>query len=95
MKYKIDDVKKIGDKLKMLPKIEVVPTEVNRQDAVKLLLPEIAVMQARGYTLNQIAEHLTGNGIEISGSTLRSYIQRAKGSKVPAKKRKQEKPDHA
>lgn len=88
MKYKIDDVKKLGEKLKALPKIEVKPTEVNRQDAVKLLLPEIVSLQARGYTLNQVSEILSKDGIEISGSTLRSYLQRAKGA---PKKRRTEK----
>lgn len=86
MKYKIDEVKKIAEKLKMLPKVEVVPTEVSRQDAVKLLLPQITALQAKGYTLLQIAENLTGSGIEISGSTLRSYIQRAKSGKASVKK---------
>jgi hypothetical protein len=49
---------------------------------VRVLSKEIAALQKRGYTLDQISETLRGEGLSIATPTLKSYLQRAK----PAKK---------
>jgi hypothetical protein len=56
--------------------------EHSKQEAVRILSKEIAALQKRGYTLDQISETLRGEGLNIATPTLKSYLQRAK----PAKK---------
>ncbi len=43
-----------------------------------MLAKEIVALQKRGYTLEQIAETLRGEGLAISTPTLKSYLQRIK-----------------
>ena len=54
-----------------------------------MLTGEIAGLRERGYTLEQIAELLTADQLEIGAPTLKSYLQRTKpSSKKPSGKRK-------
>lgn len=46
-----------------------------------MLSKEIADLQKRGYTLDQISETLRGEGLSIATPTLKSYLQRAKPTK--------------
>ena len=50
-----------------------------------MLSKEIAALQKRGYTLEQISETLRGEGLNIATPTLKSYLQRAKPAKKPTK----------
>ena len=63
------------------------PAEVNvtKQEAVRLLAAEIAGLQRKGYTLEQIAESFSGDGLDLSIPTLKSYLSRAKAAKVRRK----------
>jgi hypothetical protein len=59
---------------------------------VRILSKEIAALQKRGYTLDQILETLRGEGLSIATPTLKSYLQRAKPEKKPRCKRRETPP---
>lgn len=81
MKYTEDQIEAIAKKLREMPPVEK-KKQYSMQEAVRLLAKEIALLQKRGYTLDQISEILRGEGLSIATPTLKSYLQRAK----PAKK---------
>jgi len=81
MGYTNEKLEAIAAKLKNMPVIEKKKQEHSKQDAVKLLSKEIALLQKRGYTLDQIAETLRGEGLDITTPTLKSYLQRIKAGK--------------
>lgn len=84
MKFTIDQLDAIAEKLRQMPPVERKNQEVSKQEAVKVLAKEIVALQKRGYTLEQISEALRGNGLDIATGTLKSYMQRAKPlKKVP------------
>mgnify|MGYP003384665101 CR=1 FL=1 len=78
MKYTTEQLEDIAAKLREMPLIEKKKQEHSKQEAVKLLSKEIALMQKRGYTLDQISEALRGEGLAVATPTLKSYLQRAK-----------------
>ena len=86
MGYTNEKLEAIAAKLKNMPVIEKKKQEHSKQDAVKLLSKEIALLQKRGYTLDQIAETLRGEGLDITTPTLKSYLQRIKAGKNNAHK---------
>ena len=49
------------------------PASHTIRQAVQLLIPEIAALRDKGYTLSQIADHLNSAGIPVAQSTLRNY----------------------
>lgn len=51
--------------------------DVSAREAVTSLKREIQTLQKRGYTLDEVAEFLTGQGMPISSPTLRAYLQRS------------------
>lgn len=81
MGYTNEKLEAIAAKLKNMPIIEKKKQEHSKQDAVKFLSKEIALLQKRGYTLDQIAETLRGEGFDITTPTLKSYLQRIKAGK--------------
>jgi hypothetical protein len=81
MGYSNEKLEAIAAKLKTMPVIEKKKQEHSKQDAIKVLAKEIAVLQKRGYTLDQIAETLRGEGLDITTPTLKSYLQRIKAGK--------------
>jgi methionine synthase II (cobalamin-independent) len=81
MGYTNEKLAAISAKLKTMPVIEKKKQEHSKQDAVKVLSKEIASLQKRGYTLDQIAETLRGEGLDITTPTLKSYLQRIKVGK--------------
>ncbi len=85
MKYTTEQLEAIAKKLREMPPVEKKKQKHSKQEAVKLLSKEIAALQKRGYTLEQIAETLRGEGLSIATPTLKSYLQRAKPvKKAPA-----------
>ena len=82
MKHTTEQLEAIAAKLREMPPVEKKKQEHSKQDAVRILSKEIALLQKRGYTLDQISETLRGEGLSIATPTLKSYLQRAK----PAKK---------
>ena len=86
MGYSNEKLGAIAAKLKTMPVIEKKKQEHSKQDAVKVLAKEIAALQKRGYTLDQIAETLRGEGLDITTPTLKSYLQRIKAAKNKGQK---------
>jgi hypothetical protein len=78
MGYKLEQVEAIAAKLRDLPAIEPPPKDLSKKEAVKLLSKEIRSLQKRGYTLEQIATSLKGEGLDISTYTLKSYMNNSK-----------------
>ncbi len=72
MKYTVETVGAIAEKLKALPKVETTKQEVSKSEAVRLLSKEIRAMQKKGYTFRMIAEILTSNELSITESVLKS-----------------------
>ena len=78
MRYTQEMLEAIAKKLRDMPPIEEKTKKYNKQEAVRILSKEITSLKTRGYTIDQIAETLRGEGLDISTPTLRSYLQRAK-----------------
>jgi hypothetical protein len=55
---------------------EYTAREVSMVRAIQLLANDIHAMQAKGYTMDQVAQMLTSQGIPIAGTTLKSYLSR-------------------
>ena len=86
-KYTAEQIEAIATHLKAMPPVEKKKQEFSKQEAVKILIKEITLLQKRGYSLSQIADTLKGQGLDIASPTLKSYLQRAKS---PAKSTKKE-----
>jgi hypothetical protein len=50
------------------------PREFSQKQAVRLLFPEIRVMQTRGYSVTEIAQVLSERGVEVAPTTLRTLL---------------------
>ena len=83
MGYTVAQVEEIANKLRALPTIEPPPKDLTKSDVVKMLAKEIKSLQKRGYSLEQIASSLKGEGLDISTPTLKSYMQKAKAPTKP------------
>ena len=83
MGYTAAQVEEIASKLRELPTIEPPPKDLTKQEVVKMLAKEIKSLQKRGYSLEQIASSLKGEGLDISTPTLKSYLQKAKTPTKP------------
>lgn len=81
-KYTTEQLETIAAKLREMPPVDKKQQTHSKQESVRLLSKEIAALQKRGYTLEQISETLRSEGLSIATPTLKSYLQRAK----PAKK---------
>jgi len=71
----------IAEKARLMPPAPPAEVNVTKQEAVRLLAAEIAGLQRKGYTLEQIAESFRGDGLDLSTPTLKSYLSRAKAAK--------------
>jgi len=78
MGYTKEMLEAIAVKLRNMPPIEEKTTKYSKQEAVRILAKEIAALKTRGYTIDQIAETLRGEGLDIATPTLRSYLQRVR-----------------
>lgn len=82
MAYTTEHIEGIAAKLREMPPVEKKKQQRSKQEAIKMLSKEINALKKRGYTLDQIAETLRGEGLDIKAPTLKSYLQRAKGKAV-------------
>jgi len=93
--YTIEKIEAIAEKFRNMPPPEPEKRLCSKQEAVAMLSKEIQALQKRGYKLEQIAEALRGEGLEITTPTLKSYLQRAQlqkqKSKSPPRKKEAEK----
>jgi hypothetical protein len=70
------------------------PTEVSKAEALRLLLPQIQVMQSKGYSLAHIAAVLSNRGIAVTDHGLKNHLYRLRSSQnaQTSKKRPQASP---
>lgn len=83
--YTVEMAERIARELRALPAID--RRGARKQAFVRRLKEQIAIVQRRGYSIEEIAEHLTAAGFDISARTLKSYLRRAKRSGKRAAKR--------
>ena len=82
MTYTLEETERMEIALRALPPIDGSRRRLTKQAVVKRLSREIASLQARGYTIEQIVESLHGVGFDITTPTLKSYLQRNKKRKA-------------
>lgn len=76
--YEVEIADKLTEKLRALPEVAPAKRKVTKQEIVKMLMEEIESLLQRGYALDQVAEAISGDGFDITGPVLKSYINRAK-----------------
>jgi hypothetical protein len=81
LEYTPEQAEKIAATLRALPAMEPPPKKLTKAEVVKLLSKEIRDLQKRGYSLEQIASSLKGEGLDISTPTLKSYLAKSKLAK--------------
>ncbi len=80
----------IAEKLKGLPAVPKAERSHTKREAVQLLKPVIEQLKKKGYSLEQIAAFLREESVELSTSSLRSYLQPKKS--MAAQKIRESKP---
>ena len=78
MGHTLEDAERIARSLRALPAIDSSKRTLTKQAMIKRLAREIASLQQRGYSIEQVADSLRGNGLDISTPTLKSYLHRSK-----------------
>jgi len=78
-KVTVEQVEALIVKMKKLPDVKK-NQPMSKQDAIKVLSGEIQKLQARGYSLEQVADFFRGEGLFIGTPTLKSYLTKAKKS---------------
>lgn len=73
MKHKLEHIQDLKEVLARLPPVEPQASELTTQEAVKLLRPEVASLQRKGYSFEMIAQVLGANGFAVTASTLKKY----------------------
>lgn len=53
-------------------------TEVSKQQAIRTLAPEIAILRSKGYSWSAVAAMLSEQGMPISVAALRTYLRRVR-----------------
>lgn len=86
MAYTVELGHEIIEKMRAMPPKDPAKRRLNKQGLIRLLAQEIAALQERGYTIEEIVESLHGWGFDITTPTLKSYLQRAKGRKAKGQK---------
>ena len=74
--YTPEKLDQIRAKLVALPAKDPAERRLDKQTAIRHMVDEIAALQQRGYTLEQVASLLTAEGIQVTTPTLKSYLQR-------------------
>jgi hypothetical protein len=82
MPLTLAQIEQISQKLKKMPPAPPAAVNTTKQEAVTLLANDIASLQRRGYTLEQITDSLKGEGLDLTTPTLKSYLSRAKAAKA-------------
>lgn len=77
MKLASEKIESIAIKLRGMPPSAT--QELTKQGAINKLAGEIAQLQAIGYSINEIAQTLSSEGLVIAPATLKNYLQRARG----------------
>jgi hypothetical protein len=79
-------IEQIRKKLRSLP--EMMPKELTRTEVVHGLSKQIGALRKRGYSMKAIAEVISGEGLAITGATLRGCLGGSRGNRrgVPRKR---------
>ena len=80
MDYTLETADRIAEKLRAIPAKDPSQRRLDKQGMVRHLAAEIVALQERGYTLEEVAESLRGQGLDITTPTLKNYLQRTKGA---------------
>jgi hypothetical protein len=87
MAYTLEDANRLRQLMRAAPDKDPNQRRMDKQAIVREVIDEIAAMQERGYTLEEVAELWAKGGFELTLPTLKSYLQRArKGSAKGAAK---------
>ena len=93
MRLSKEEVAAVADRLRELPGKDDA-SKHSKRAAIAMLSREIAELKRRGYTLEQVAEALSGSGLPISTPTLKNYLhrqrrtaERTKGSRAGSTRR--------
>ena len=72
--------------LKAMPAMNNDDQQLSKQEAIKILAPEIRSMIKRGYTNEQVATTLTRLGLSITTATLKNYLLKSRATTKKPKK---------
>jgi hypothetical protein len=86
--FTIESLDRIAAKLRALPPVDRSTRSLNKQEMVRRLAREIASLQRRGYTLEEVAESLRSSDVPITTPTLKSYLHRSKRSNATGSDRR-------
>jgi|GEM_PF-2395981 len=78
VEFDVARVEEIRKRLVDAPEIQA--TTVSRAQALRMLAPEIAQMQSRGYSLAKIAGFLSGEGLAVSVTVLKTSLQKVRSA---------------
>jgi len=78
MAYTLEDAERMASELSALPTMDSSKRSLTKQAVIKHLAREIASLQQRGYSIEQVVDSLKGVGLDISTPTLKSYLHRSK-----------------
>jgi hypothetical protein len=74
MSVSTDDVEAIRSLLSALPRHQ--PKMLTKKQAIAALAAEIGAAQRRGYPAGDLAQLLSGRGIDVNGPMLRHYLRK-------------------
>ena len=78
MALTLEDAERMARALRALPAMDGSKRALTKQALIKHLAREIASLQQRGYSIEQVTDSLRGVGLDISTPTLKSYLHRSK-----------------
>jgi hypothetical protein len=82
MTYTLEDGLRLRALLRAAPDKDPNQRRMDKQAIVKFVVEDIAAIQARGYTLEEIAELLATGNFEVTLPTLKSYLQRTRKTRA-------------
>jgi hypothetical protein len=82
----------LKSKLIAAPDPDPSQVKVSKFEIINMISDDIKSLQKRGYTLSQISDLITDGGLEISETTLKSYLKR-RGNKGATRKSEVHKAD--
>jgi hypothetical protein len=85
-KYRPEMIEIIRKKLASLP--EATPKELTRRQVVYGLSKPIVALRKRGYSMKAIAEVISGEGVAITGATLRGCLGGSRGKRRAVHRRR-------
>src|SRR5579863_5194350 len=78
MKFTLERTRQLAEKLRALPPKDPAEQLLDKQGVVNELRPDVVSLLQRGYTLEDVAKAVRGEGFDITTGTLKNYLQRAK-----------------